>query len=180
MRHALIAAHAFFITLASCLEILFILLQSLSDLSISCRKCTAMGSEYPGLLTRHLPSLLPSPPHLWLWATCGYRAGQSGARCLLTSDMQREPFQSLCARSCPTVFHRGEGQGEEAVPSTGPSIRGVCHLFKEIFHNRFISIFLFIVLPENNLSKSNFCFFLRGRELTRKFYFQMKLGVLCN
>lgn len=64
VRHALIAAHAFFITLASCLEILFILLQSLSDLSISCRKCTAMGSEHPRLLTRHLSSLLHNPPHM--------------------------------------------------------------------------------------------------------------------
>lgn len=64
VRHALIAAHAFFITLASCLEILFILLQSLSNLSISCRKCTAMGSEHPRLLTRHLSSLLHNPPHM--------------------------------------------------------------------------------------------------------------------
>lgn len=61
VRHALIAAHAFFITLASCLEILFILIQSPPDLSISCRKCTAMGREHPGLLTRHLPSLLHRP-----------------------------------------------------------------------------------------------------------------------
>lgn len=31
--------------------------QSLSDLSVSCRKCVEMGSEHPGLLTRHLLSL---------------------------------------------------------------------------------------------------------------------------
>lgn len=125
VRHTLIAAHAFFVTLPSCLEILFIMLRSLSDLSVSCRKCTVMGSEHPGLLTRHLPSLLHSPPHMGLWATCGYRAGQGGAGYPLASDMQHEPFQSLRARSCPNVFHRGERQAEEPVPSTGPSLRGV-------------------------------------------------------
>lgn len=116
VRHTLIAAHAFFITLASCLGILFILIQSLSDLSISCRKCTAIGSEHPGLLT------FP-PCSTAQGATCGYRAEQGGAGCPLTSDMQREPFCSLCARSCPSVFHTGKGQAEEPVPSTGPLLR---------------------------------------------------------
>lgn len=41
--------------------------QSLSDLSVSCRKCVEMGSEHPGLLTRRFPSLLHSPPRTWLW-----------------------------------------------------------------------------------------------------------------
>lgn len=143
VRHALIAAHAFFITLPSCLEILFILLQSPPDLSVSCRKCTVMGSKHPRLLTRHLPSLLHSPPHKGLWATCGYRAGQGDARCPLASDMQREPFQSLWARFCPSVFHRGERQAEEPIPSTGPSLRGVRHLSKGVLHNRVFNFYFY-------------------------------------
>lgn len=143
MRHPLIAAHVFFITLASCLEILFILLQSLSDLSISCRKRTAMGSEHPGLLTRHLPSLLPSPPHMWLWATCGYRAGQGGAGCPLTWDMQREPFQSLCAGPCPSVFYRGEGQERNQSPPLDLQSEEFVIYSKKYF---IISLFLFFFL----------------------------------
>lgn len=104
---------------------------------------------------------------------------QSWAGCCwvsFTSDMQLEPFQSLCARSCPSVFHRGKGQTKEPVLSTGHSLRGVIYSKKYFI----ISIFIFIIFPENNFSKSNFQFFLRGRNQTRKFYPQMKLGVLCN
>lgn len=61
--------------------------QSLSDLSVSCRKCVEMGSEHPGLLTRRFPSLLHSPPHTWLWAKpCGCEGGQGGAWSPLTSQ----------------------------------------------------------------------------------------------
>lgn len=39
----------------------------------------------------------------------------------LPRNPQRRTFRGLCARSCPSEFHRGEGQAEEPVPPPNQS-----------------------------------------------------------